>query len=704
MRRFIPAWFKKFPDWLEYSITKDATFCLYCYLFKPDIGDQAGGESFVGNGFSNWKKKRRLRTHVGGHNSAHTQAWRKCEDLLNQKQHIETIVLKQSEQARIDYRTQLNASIDCARFLLNQGLAFCGHDESEFSRNQDVKAIVLANAPQNNKLTSPEIQKDIVCVVAREAVNVIVRDVGDALFAILVDEARDNSIKEQMALAIRYVDKKGHVIERFLGVEHVPNTSAMSLKKAVGNLFCRLGLSIGRLRGQGYDGASNMQGEINGLKALILKENSSAHYVHCFAHQLQLALVAVAKKDDRIGYLFQLVSKVGTVVGASCKRRDILRENEVERVLKALNLGEIESGRGLNQETSLKRPGDTRRSSHYSSLVRLMGMFASVIGVLEIVEEDGTYLEQRLEATSLLESMQSFEFILYLHLMRTILEITNDLSQALQRKDQDIVNAMALLQLLKGRLQTMRESGWITLLNVTSSFCEKHEIVVPNMDDLFVPRGGKRRKAHKVTNLHHFRFEIFNSVIDLQAIELDARFLESTTELLLCVACLNPSNLFSSFEKEKLIHMAELYPQDFSSMDLMILDDQLDNYIDDMRTTIEFSSLHGISDLAQKMAEIGRHRAYPLVYLLLVLALTLPIVTATVERAFSAMNYVKNQWRNRMGDEWTSGVFVMPPEVFIPGYATAKESLPAYLLPVDATTTITLQSIMVNCFFSSLTI
>ncbi|XP_058198536.1 uncharacterized protein LOC131314058 [Rhododendron vialii] len=321
----------------------------------------------------------------------------------------------------------------------------------------------------------------------------------------------------------------------------------MSLKKAVDNLFCRLGLSIGKLRGQGYDGASNMQGKINGLKALILKENSYAYYVHCFAHQLQLAIVVVAMKDDLIGYLFQLVSKVGTVVGASCKRRDILRENKVERVVKALNLGEIESGRGLNQETSLKRPGDTRWSSHYSSLVRLMGMFASAIGVLEIVEEDDTYLEQRLEATSLLESMQSFEFILYLHMMRTILGITNDLSQALHREDQDIVNAIALLQLSKGRLQTMR---------------------------------------------------IFNSVIDMQAIELDAHFPESTTELLLCMACLNPSNLFSSFDKKKFIHMAELYPQDFSSMDLMILDDQLDNYIDDMRTTIEFSSLHGISDLA----------------------------------------------------------------------------------------------------------
>ena len=46
-RRFNPSWFKEFPDWLEYSINKNAAFCLYCYLFKPCNGEQAGGDSFI---------------------------------------------------------------------------------------------------------------------------------------------------------------------------------------------------------------------------------------------------------------------------------------------------------------------------------------------------------------------------------------------------------------------------------------------------------------------------------------------------------------------------------------------------------------------------------------------------------------------------------------------------------------------------------
>ena len=43
--------------------------------------------------------------------------------------------------------------------------------------------------------------------------------------------------------------------------------------------------------------------------------------------------------------------------------------------------------------------------------------------------------------------------------MRSILGITNELSQALLRKDQDIVNAMTLVQVSKQRLQMTRESG-----------------------------------------------------------------------------------------------------------------------------------------------------------------------------------------------------------------------------------------------------
>jgi len=107
-----------------------------------------------------------------------------------------------------------------------------------------------------------------------------------------------------MAVVLRYVDKLGLIKERLIGVVHVSETSASCLKSNIDNLFAKYGLSMTQVRGQGYDGASNMRGEFHGLRALIMRENSAAYYIHCFAHQLQLVIVAVAKKNDDISVFF----------------------------------------------------------------------------------------------------------------------------------------------------------------------------------------------------------------------------------------------------------------------------------------------------------------------------------------------------------------------------------------------------------------
>ena len=49
---------------------------------------------------------------------------------MKEKQHIKSVLVKQSNQDKIEYRIQLNTIVDCIRFLLCWRLAFCCHDES----------------------------------------------------------------------------------------------------------------------------------------------------------------------------------------------------------------------------------------------------------------------------------------------------------------------------------------------------------------------------------------------------------------------------------------------------------------------------------------------------------------------------------------------------------------------------------------------
>ncbi|XP_075640500.1 uncharacterized protein LOC142612271 [Castanea sativa] len=470
----------------------------------------------------------KLDSHVGGVNSAHNQVVKKSEDLQKEKQHIQSVLVKQSNQDKAEYRIQLNAIVDCVRFLLFQGLAFRGHDESQGSsdkgnflellqflrdHNESINE-VMQNTWKNCKLTHPDIQKDMVNAIAHETSKGIIEDLGNGFFSILVDESCDISVKEQMALVLRYVNKQGFIIEWFLGIVHVASTITLSLKCAIKGLLCEHNLSLSRLRGQGYDGASNMQ---------------------------------------------------VTVVRDSCKRRDA----QFAKIKEDLENGVRRSGQGLNQETNLKCPGDTRWGSYYGTILNLILMFSVVA-------------------------------------------------------DQ--------------RLQVMRDDEWTSLLTEMSSFCATHEIPILNMDEIFVVSGRPRHNTQENTNLHHYRVELFYTVIDMQFQELNNHFSEVNTNLLICMACLNPSNSFVAFDKEKLIHLVKFYPYDFPGTDILALDSQLQNFIFDMRNNDLFLKLQGVSELAEKLVSTRKHETYPLVYLLVKLALTIPVAIATVERSFSWKN------------------------------------------------------------------
>ncbi|XP_042050359.1 uncharacterized protein LOC121795808 [Salvia splendens] len=127
----------------------------------------------------------------------------------------------------------------------------------------------------------------------------------------------------------------------------------------------------------------------------------------------------------------------------------ILHQLILLKRLQVIASDEISTGRGLNQEMSLKRPGDTRWSSHYGTLVNLIHLYSSIVDVLEYVGENGHDDSIRAEADDVLEIINSFEFVFVLHLMKQILGITHELSQVLQKKDQDIVNAMNLVKVAK---------------------------------------------------------------------------------------------------------------------------------------------------------------------------------------------------------------------------------------------------------------
>ncbi|XP_076912630.1 uncharacterized protein LOC143571001 [Bidens hawaiensis] len=491
-RRFQYSWFAVFPNWLEYSPRAHFAYCFLCYIFNdtPNVGN--GHDAFTIKGFDNWKKVNDGKNcaflkHIDC--SQHRRAVEFSENLLNQVTHIGNIIEKQSEEELLKNRIRLKASVDTVRWLTFQACGFRGHDETLNSKNKgnflellkllasyndEVAKVILENAPYNSKYTSGKIQKEILSIIANKVRKHIRSEVGDSYFCVMVDESRDESKEEQMAVVLRFVDVEGIIRERFLDLVHVTDTFSLTLRSNLWRQLLRYEFDVSKIRGQGYDGASNMRGEWNGLKALVIKDCPYAYYVHCFAYRLQLALVAASREIIPINQFFNNLMSIINVVCSSSKRHDELQKAKGVEIKELLELGEIKSGKGENQATTSRRAGDTRWGSHYRSVCSLLNMFHSTRVVLKgIINDTSTSSSHRNDVDAVYSHTKSFEFVFILHLVKEVMGKTDILSQALQKKSQDILNAMELVSATKGNLNDYRNNGWDSLITQVKCFCEK---------------------------------------------------------------------------------------------------------------------------------------------------------------------------------------------------------------------------------------
>ena len=217
MRSFIDSWYTRF-DWLEYSVEKDAAFCFYCYLFKPPRIGNFGNDIFTKKGFVNWRNGlESFSAHVGKIDSIHNKARKRALDFKNQRQSVVHVWSEKGTEKEKLYKARMIIILGVVRFLLLQAHAFRGHDESASSsnkgnflemvgwyKNKDPQAASVLGE-NDRQMTSPKIQKDLVKACAHETRNAIMTELGGRLFAVLVDESRDKSIKEQMAVILRSV-------------------------------------------------------------------------------------------------------------------------------------------------------------------------------------------------------------------------------------------------------------------------------------------------------------------------------------------------------------------------------------------------------------------------------------------------------------------------------------------------------------------
>ena len=154
-------------------------------------------------------------------------------------------------------------------------------------------------------------QNELVSVVGQKIQNDIICEVKKAQFySVIADEVTDAANKEELSLVLRYVidSQIKKVFVDFIEVERITGS-------VLGNtilLWLRAhGISLANLRGQCYDGASNMSGARSGCKTVVQQEAPLAMYFHCAAHRLNLAVVSSCS--------IQAFKNAESCLGRNCK-------------------------------------------------------------------------------------------------------------------------------------------------------------------------------------------------------------------------------------------------------------------------------------------------------------------------------------------------------------------------------------------------
>ena len=327
-RGFNRDWYKSY-QWLEYSVERDAAFCFPCRMFK--VGSSRCESTFTVTGFRNWKHAMGQKGIITSHDKCdvHKQAmidWKQYK--INMQHHTSVQDRNNSvcSQQIHHNRHYIKTIAEVLRLCAMQDLALRGHREGEDSHNpgnflkilelignhDSVVGEKLRNGPQNATYTSPEIQNSVLHIMGEMLGSQICVEIKKArVFSLLVDETKDASKIEQLAIVFRYVDiESASIHERFLTFVPAETLNAEGLSNLIIKTLEKYHIDPMLMVSQGYDGAAVMSGHCSGVQTRIRQVAPKALYVHCNAHCLNLCLVDCAKSVSCAAEFFGLVQNI----------------------------------------------------------------------------------------------------------------------------------------------------------------------------------------------------------------------------------------------------------------------------------------------------------------------------------------------------------------------------------------------------------
>ena len=502
----------------------DKAFCYNCIqAYKEDKLRASNLElAFISKGFNNWKDASvKFKEHESS--NCHKDSMIVTVDLPSSVKDIAETLQRELTKQKSENRQMLLKILSNIRFLARQSIAIRGDGDEENSnfiqlfklRGEDDPKFSKWLEKKTDKYVSADIQNEFLKVMGLQVLRDITTSLHSAEFySIMVDETTDVSNKEQAVLCFRWVSDDLIVHEDFVGLYGIENTEAKTLVNRILDVFLtRLNLSIKKLRGQCYDGASAMSGPRSGVAKQILDLESRAVYTHCYGHSLNLACMDTIKSSKVMQEALDITAEITKLVKLSPRRGTIFQRLKDE-------LAPLDPGIRVLCPTRWTVKAEALKSI-VDNIEVLQHLWEES---LEYVKES----EMRARILGVSDRMMKFDFFFGAILGETVLSHSDNLSRTLQKGDISASEGQGVAEMTVTSLKTLRTDDNFALFwsKVTKKATQL------NIDEPALPRKRKRTVRYESgnaapefhTSIEGYYRQAYFEVLDVICSTIEDRF------------------------------------------------------------------------------------------------------------------------------------------------------------------------------------
>ena len=420
---------------------EDGMYCSICMKYGKPPPQSRG--AWVTRPVKNWVK---ATTLLSNHEKSewHLAAIEVQAMSETAKQHGDVVdqLIAASEVERQQNRELMKKLIRSLYFLVRHRIPhttiFEGIVELQIDNGNEQLKVHSQKSPSNatylSKATTAELLRNISHTIEQGLLTCLK---ASQFFSIMADESTDIATMEEISVCGRWLEK-GKAVEHFLGIVHAKEVTAEALTGYLLQFLRDKGLSIGKVRGLGFDGASTMSGTKSGVQIRVRYHSPSSLYVHCCCHQLQLAVVHAAKEHNEIMRVLGTLLTMWKAFHYSPKKAEMLIE--IQAVLNS-------------PELKVRKPSDTRWLARERCVRAVRQTLRALVETFKKIYDNSGDAE----AFGIAKLMCTYTFVACLHMLCDVTHIVAKLQGSLQSKVLDLAAVPVMVKSTISRLNENKD-------------------------------------------------------------------------------------------------------------------------------------------------------------------------------------------------------------------------------------------------------